>query len=74
MMGFFLKPFCDLPIEAALVWTLASWTTVIIYETLLTAIHAGRAGANMIGVIQAPESELEKVKGKYRADRTELLR
>jgi hypothetical protein len=32
MMGIFLKPHCDLPIEAALVWTLGSWTTIILYE------------------------------------------
>jgi hypothetical protein len=67
MMGIFLKPYCNLPVEAALVWTLASWTTVIIYETLLTAIHAGRNGWNLIGVVRVSESELESVKRKYRA-------
>lgn len=69
MMGIFLKPYCDLPIEAALVWTLASWTTVIIYETLLTAIYAGRKGWNMVSVVRAPDSELDHVKRKYQAVR-----
>jgi hypothetical protein len=44
MMGIFLKPHCDLPIEAGLVWTLGSWTTIIMYETILTALYAGRTG------------------------------
>ena len=28
MLGVFLKPHCDLPIEAVFVWTLGSWTAV----------------------------------------------
>ena len=62
MMGIFLKRYCDLPIEAVLVWTLASWATVILYETLLTAIQAGRKGWGIFGVVRASESELESVK------------
>ncbi|MCI0538868.1 MAG: hypothetical protein L0Z50_26985 [Verrucomicrobiales bacterium] len=69
MLGLFLKAHCDLPIEAAIVWTLTSWTTVIIYETLLTAIYAGRKGWNMVGVMRAPESELESVKQKQMSTR-----
>jgi uncharacterized membrane protein YgcG len=62
MMGIFLKPHCDLPIEAALVWTLGSWTTVIIYETILTALYAGRRGRSLFGVVRAADAELEGVK------------
>jgi hypothetical protein len=62
MVGIFLKPLCDLPIEAALVWTLGSWTTVILYETLLTALSAGRRGWRMVGVVRATEAELARVK------------
>jgi hypothetical protein len=65
MMGIFLKPHCDLPIEAVLVWTLGTWTTVIIYETILTALHAGRKGWSLLGVVGATEAELDGVKQAY---------
>jgi hypothetical protein len=66
MMGVFLKPHCNLPIEAVLVWTLGSWTTVIIYETLLTALHAGRKGWRLFSVMNATDDELEHVKRKHK--------
>lgn len=62
MMGIFLKPFFDLPIEAVLVWTLGTWTTIIIYETILTAIYAGRSGWSIFSVIRASPDELNQVK------------
>jgi hypothetical protein len=65
MMGVFFRPHCDLPVEAVLVWTLGSWTTVIIYETILTALYAGRKGWSLFGVVRASDSELEKVKHKH---------
>jgi hypothetical protein len=65
MMGIFLKPHCDLPIEAVLVWTLGSWTTVIIYETILTALYAGRRGWRLFGVVGSLEAELEEVKREH---------
>ena len=65
MMGIFIKPHCDLPLEAVLVWTLGSWTTVICYETILTALHAGRKGWRLFGVIAALETELTHVKLKH---------
>jgi hypothetical protein len=65
MMGIFLKPHCDLPIEAALVWTLGSWTTIIIYETILTALYAGRHGWSLFGVVRAADAELEGVKREH---------
>jgi hypothetical protein len=65
MIGVFIKPHCDLPIEAVLVWTLGSWTAVIIYETILTALHAGRHGWSLFGVVRAPETELQTVKRKH---------
>jgi hypothetical protein len=66
MMGIFLKPHCDLPVEAVWVWTLGSWTTVIIYETLLTAYHAGFSGWRLFSIIRAGEPELDAVKRRYR--------
>ena len=62
MINIFLKPHCDLPIEEIFVWTLGSWTTVILYETILTALHAGRKGWELLGVVLAEEAELETVK------------
>lgn len=62
MIGIFFKPHCDLPVEAFLVWTLGSWTTIIIYETILTALCAGRKGWSLFGIVRAPEAELEGVK------------
>jgi len=66
MMGIFFKPHCDLPIEAVFVWTLGSWTTVIIYETVLTALHAGRKSWRVFGAARLSESELEGVKHKHK--------
>jgi hypothetical protein len=66
MLGIFFKPHCDLPVEAVLVWTLGSWTTVIVYETILTALCAGRKGWSLFGVVRAPEAELEGVKCRHR--------
>jgi hypothetical protein len=66
MIGIFLKPYCDLPIEAVLVWTLVAWTTTIIYETMLTAVHAGRKGWSLLSIPNAPDSEIDKVKREYR--------
>ncbi len=66
MMGLFLKPHCDLPIEAVLVWTLGTWTTVIVYETILTAVFAGRRGWSLWGILRAPEAELDHVKHRHR--------
>jgi hypothetical protein len=66
MMGIFFKPHCDLPLEAVLVWTLGSWTTVILYETLLTALVAGRKGWSLFGVVRATDLELATVKRHHR--------
>lgn len=68
MMDIFIKPHCDLPIEAVLVWTLGSWTTVIIYETVLTAVYAERKGWRLFGVVTALETELAHVKRKHLRD------
>jgi hypothetical protein len=68
MMGIFLKPHCDLPVEAALVWTLGSWTTVILYETILTALHAGRQGLSVFAVVRAAEAELARVKHTHQQE------
>lgn len=68
MMGIFLKPYCDLPIEEVLVWTLSSWTIVIIYETILTAIHTGRTSWHLFAVVRADDKELDGVKRKYKEE------
>ena len=65
MMGLFIRPFYNLPIEAVFVWTLGSWTTVIAYETLLTALHAGRTGWSLLAVVNASEDELQSVKARH---------
>jgi len=39
MMGLTIKAQCDLPVEAVIVWTLATWTTVVIYETVLNVLR-----------------------------------
>jgi len=71
MMGIFIKPHCDLPLEAVLVWTLGSWTTVICHETILTALHAERRGWSLFGIVAASDNELSRVKQKHqRAGRT----
>jgi hypothetical protein len=41
MIGLRVRAQCDLPIEAVLVWSLASWTTVIIYEFILATLKLG---------------------------------
>jgi hypothetical protein len=68
MMGIFLKPLCDLPIEAVLVWTLGAWTTIIVYETILTAVHAGRKGRALFGIPAASDAELHRVKRVYQEE------
>jgi len=39
MMGLFINGFSGLPIEEPILWILASWAIVIIYETLYTLLH-----------------------------------
>lgn len=39
MMGWFIKPQCNLPIEAVLVWTLATWTTALLFETIQNVLR-----------------------------------
>ncbi len=39
MLGIFIRPQCDLPIEAVLVWSLASWTAVVVYERILAHLN-----------------------------------
>jgi hypothetical protein len=41
MMGLSVRAFCDLPLEAVLVWVFANWTTVLVYETILFAFQIG---------------------------------
>ncbi len=62
MMGLFIKPACNLPVEAVLVWTLGSWTTAIVYETILTALHAGRSGWKLFSVFRVAEHEIQSIK------------
>lgn len=39
MIGLCIKPQCNLPIEAVLVWSLCSWTTVVVYEYILAFLN-----------------------------------
>lgn len=39
MMGLFIKAQCDLPVEAILVWTLATWAAVMVYESILNLLR-----------------------------------
>lgn len=41
MMGLFVRAFCDLPLEAVLIWVFANWTTVLVHETILFAFNVG---------------------------------
>ena len=42
MIGVFVGAFTGLPIEAVVVWAFATWTTVIIYETIHTFLRMDR--------------------------------
>ena len=41
MIGLFIRAFCDLPVEEIIVWMAANWATVLVYETIHLALHAG---------------------------------
>ena len=40
MIGFLINGFCGLPLEEPLLWLAVTWATVIVYETIYTALHA----------------------------------
>lgn len=63
MMGLFIRPHCDLPIEAVLVWTLASWTAAIVYETILAALRLkARLGKSLFAILRGEPEDLEELK------------
>lgn len=63
MVGIFLRPHCDLPIEAALVWSLASWTTAIIHETILAGLRLrAQTGASVWRILRGEVEDLNQVK------------
>jgi hypothetical protein len=39
MMGWFIKPQCNLPVEAVLVWTLSTWATALVFETIQNVLR-----------------------------------
>ena len=43
MIGVFIGAFTGLPLEAVVIWLFATWTTVIIYETVHTFLRMGIA-------------------------------
>ena len=45
MIGWGILPQCALPLEAVLVWSLASWATVMVFETILAAFELPGAAA-----------------------------
>lgn len=62
MMGIFVRPHCDLPLEATVVWTLASWTTAIVFETILAGLrlHAER-GVSFWRILRGDPEDLERL-------------
>jgi hypothetical protein len=44
MLGIFVKPHCDLPIEAVIVWSLVSWTVVVVYEWIFARYNISDLG------------------------------
>jgi hypothetical protein len=40
MIGLLINGFCGLPLEEPLLWLAVTWATVIVYETIYTALHA----------------------------------
>ena len=41
MIGVFIGAFTGLPLEAVVIWLFATWTTVIMYETVHTFLRMG---------------------------------
>jgi hypothetical protein len=67
MMGFFIKAQCDLPVEAILVWTLATWATVMVYETILSVlrIKEQKPGRTVLEALQGDEKDVPRLKAYY---------
>jgi hypothetical protein len=67
MMGFFIKAQCDLPVEAILVWTLATWATVMVYETILNVlrIKEQRPDRTLLEALQGSEEDVPRLKEYY---------
>ena len=67
MMGIFIQAQCDLPVEAILVWTLATWATVMVYETILNLlrIKQGDPTRSSLQGLHGDESDVLGLKKYY---------
>ncbi|MCC7373491.1 MAG: hypothetical protein IT581_02460 [Verrucomicrobiales bacterium] len=73
MLGIFIRPHCDLPIEALLVWFLGSWTTVMVHETILAGIRLRLAtGKNVFQILLGEAADLEAVKTREHTVRSKV--
>jgi hypothetical protein len=73
MIGLFIKPACDLPVEAVLVWSLASWTAVVVYETILNVFRIRQQNPNrrLLAALGGEASDVQPLKRYYRTERTQ---
>lgn len=70
MLGIFIRPHCDLPIEASLVWFLGSWTTVMVHETVLAGIRLRAAtGKSVLRILMGEIEDMDTVKAREEAVR-----
>ncbi|MBL9128999.1 MAG: hypothetical protein JNL97_15220, partial [Verrucomicrobiales bacterium] len=65
MIGLFVRPHCDLPVEAVVVWSLASWTTAIVHETVLAALRfRSRTGVGVFRILLANPEDIDAAKSQ----------
>lgn len=70
MIGLFVRPHCDLPVEAVVVWSLASWTTAIVHETVLAALRLRRrTGVGVFRILWGSQDDIAEVKARESTDR-----
>jgi hypothetical protein len=68
MMGWFIRAQCDLPVEAVLVWSLATWAAVMVYETILNVlrIKAQAPGRTLLQALRGDETDVPPLKRYYK--------
>jgi hypothetical protein len=62
MMGWIIRPFGNLPVEAVLVWSAVTWTTIIIYETIYVMLESKKGSAALAGDEEQLRIAREKIK------------
>ena len=75
MLGLVVKPLCDLPIEAVLVWSLVSRMTALVYEVILSRklilakrVEQGEPALSLWEVLGAPPKDVGRLKETYCCD------